>query len=269
MRKTKVILYFLLVLPVLFTNCKQDSRDSGFNLFTIEDDKKLGLQVSQEIASNPGEYPLLNPATYANSYTYLTNMRDAILATGLVAYDTAFTWSMHIIHNDTVLNAFCTPGGYIYFYTGIIKSLDNEAQLAGVMAHEMAHAAQRHSTDQLTKVYGIQLLAGVLLGNNPSALAQIASNLAQGLSSLAFSRKAEYEADEYAVKYLYKTSYDALSLADFFVKIEGLPRPPSFLSTHPSPEDRVAKITEIFNAQGGQPGQKYASRYALLKSSLP
>lgn len=260
----------LLIGTVMFYRCSNDSRSSGgVNIFAIDDDKKLGLQMSQQIEADPVQYPLLNTTTYATAYSYLYKMRDTILATHKVAYDTVFPWSLNIIYNDTVVNAFCTPGGYIYIYTGIIKSLDNEAELAGVMAHEMAHAANRHSTDQLTKVYGVQLLLGLLTGDNPGTVAQIVSGLAQGLASLAFSRQDEYQADEYAVKYLYSTSYDAMSLADFFTKIEGLPRPPTFLSTHPSPTDRKTKISEIFNSLGGVHGQTYESRYLLLKAALP
>jgi len=168
-----------------------------------------------------------------------------------------------------MINAFSLPGGDMYFYTGIIKFLDNEAEFAGVMAHEMAHADRRHSTDQLTKVYGLEILLGVLLGSNPNFAEQIAAELALGLGTLAFSRSQEYEADEYAVKFLYATEYDAASLGDFFEKMEGEPYPPTFLSTHPSPEDRLAKIEEHFQALGGMHGATFAERYKEFKNALP
>ena len=131
---------------IILTSCGEDN--NGINIFTVEDDKQLGLQMEQEIQGNPAEYPLLSESQYAEAYQHIERVRDSILATGLVDYDTEFAWAVYIIRNDTVLNAFCTPGGYIYFYTGIIKFLDNEAEFAGVMAHEMAHAARRHSTQQ-------------------------------------------------------------------------------------------------------------------------
>lgn len=157
----------------------------------------------------------------------------------------------------------------MYYYTGLIKLLDNEAQFAGVMAHEMAHADRRHSTDQLTRVYGFQVLLSLLLGNNPGLAEQIAAELALGLGTLAYSRSNEYEADEYAVKYLYATEYDAASLADFFSMLEGQAQVPVFLSTHPSPEDRLQKINEHFQALGGVHGQTFADRYQQFKTSLP
>jgi Zn-dependent protease with chaperone function len=243
---------------VFLSSCSEDN--SGINIFSVEDDKQLGLQMEQEIQGNPAEYPLLSQSQYTEAYQHIERVRDAVLATGLLKYETDFEWAVHIIKNDTVLNAFCTPGGYVYFYTGLIKFLDNEAQFAGVMGHEMA---------QMTEAYGLQVLLSVVLGENPSLLAQIAADLAAGVASLAFSRDDEYESDEYSVKYLYETSYDARGVAGFFEKIDGSPQPPEFLSTHPNPGNRVEKINEIWLGLGGKEGEEYPERYQQFKSSLP
>ena len=258
-----VTCFFILVL----SSCSKD--DPSINIFAIEDDIALGQQVSDEIVANPQEYPILDPVRYSSAYDHLYRIRNTILASGKVKYATKFQWNCKIIQNDTMINAFSLPGGDMYFYTGIIKFLDNEAQFAGVMAHEMAHADRRHSTDQLTKVYGLEILLGVLLGNNPNVAEQIAAELALGLGTLAFSRSQEYEADEYAVKFLYATEYDAASLGDFFKKLEGETHPPTFLSTHPSPEDRLDKINEHFLSLGGVHGGTFAERYQEFKNALP
>jgi len=138
-----------------------------------------------------------------------------------------------------------------------------------VMGHEMAHADRRHSTDQLTKAYGIQLLLGILLGNNTNQLAEIAANLAAGAASLAFSRDAEYESDEYSVKYLYNTAYESRGVGGFFQKMDGSPQPPEFLSTHPHPDHRYDKIIEHWEDLGGKVGQDFEASYQTLKNSLP
>ena len=83
---------------------------------------------------------------------------------------------IEIINNPDVLNAFAIPGGYIYLYTGLLLYLDSEAALAGVIAHEIAHVEERHSTQRLTKYYGISILLGIALGENPSTIAEIATN---------------------------------------------------------------------------------------------
>jgi predicted Zn-dependent protease len=212
---------------------------------------------------------VLSEASYPLAYQHIRRIRDNILASGELKYGTRFSWEVKIIDAD-VLNAFAAPGGYMYFYSGLIKFLDNEAQFAGVMAHEMAHADRRHSTDNLTKQYGISIMLEILVGDNPNQLAEIAAGWASGLSSLAFSRTNEYEADEYAVKYLKKTDYSPCALGDFFVKMEAqegnTQRPPVFLSTHPSPEDRLEKINEHC---AGSSGELFATRYQEFQNSLP
>ncbi|MBP6870534.1 MAG: M48 family metalloprotease [Bacteroidales bacterium] len=257
----------VMVSPIFLSSCNDDN--DGINIFTVEDDKQLGLQMEQQIQSSPAEFPLLQPGQYPDAYQHIQQVRDRILQTGLVDFDTEFNWDVHIINDDSVLNAFCTPGGYIYFYTGLIKYLDNDAEFAGVMGHEMAHAAKRHSTEQMTKAYGLQVLLSVVLGENPNVLAQMAAELAAGVASLAFSRDDEYESDEYSVKYLYETTYDARGVAGFFEKIGGAGQPPEFLSTHPSPDNRVEKIYEIWQSLGGKEGETYPEEYQAFKNSLP
>ncbi|MBN1338580.1 MAG: M48 family metalloprotease [Bacteroidales bacterium] len=247
----------------------KDDNDNTFNIFSVNDDIALGIQLKQEIEAHPGDYPVLDSTQYKNAYDHIYRMRDAILATNLLTYEDKFDWEVKIIHNDSVLNAFCAPGGFIYFYTGLIRFLDNEAQCAGVLGHEMAHADRRHSTDQLTKAYGLQLLFSIVLGNNPAQITEIVAGLAAGVASLAFSRNAEYEADEYSVKYLYQTEYDARGVGGFFLKLDSSPQPPEFLSTHPHPDNRYDKINEVWQGLGGKEGELFAERYQEFINSLP
>lgn len=237
--RNKFIVALLVCATVMvsFNGCK---KDGGFNFFTIEDDKNFGAQVEAEINSS-GQYNILDRTTYASQYAYLENIKQQILNSGQVTHANDFTWKLYIIKDDATQNAFCTPGGYIYVYTGLIKYLDNASSLAGVIGHEMAHADKRHSTQQLTAQYGFSLLVSVIAGTTgQDQLAQIVG----GLSSLAYSRDHEKEADKYSVIYLCPTQYRADGAADFFQKIidSGTPSPPAFLSTHPSPDNRVANI---------------------------
>ena len=269
MKKYNHFLMIIILSLVFLAACKKDSDESPINIFSVDDDIEFGKSMEDEIASNPVEFPILSQSTYASAYQHINRIRDSILNTGLIYYEDRFEWKVYIIDNDTILNAFATPGGYLYFYTGLIKFLDNEAQFAGVMAHEMAHADLRHSTNQITKVYGVQILLSILVGQSQSQLTEIVASLAYGLGSLAFSRDHEYEADEYSVKYLYETSYDARGIADFFIKMEGSSRPPEFLSTHPSPENRIEKINEVWQSLGGKEGNTYEDSYIAFKASLP
>ncbi len=246
-------------------------KKGGFNVFTVEDDKSFGLQMEAEISSDPAQFPILSQTQYPQSYAYLYRMRDSILASGQLQYANEFPWKLYIIRNDSVQNAFCTPGEYIYVYTGLIKYLDNASSLAGVLGHEMAHADRRHSTQQLTKQYGISLLVSVVAGTtNAGQLAEIAGNL----TSLAFSREHEKDADEHSVIYLCPTQYRASGAADFFQKIEaqGGSNIPAFLSTHPNPDNRITNIQEKDNTLGcnNTPGNQIEiTEYAAFKASLP
>ena len=267
--KTKFLIFCTLISGLFFVSgCKKDD-PNPINIFSVDDDIALGEKIDAEIKANPQEYPILDSVQYANAYAHLYRIRNTILASGKLNYADRFKWKCRIIKNDTVINAFCVSGGNIYVYTGIIKLLSNEAEFAGVMGHEMAHADLRHTTDQLTLNYGVDILLGIVLGDNPTQLEQIAAGLATGLGSLAFSRNDEYQADKYAVKYLYPTEYDAASLGDFFVIMQSQPQPPTFLSTHPSMEARLTKINEEFQALGGIHGQTFPERYQDFKNSLP
>ena len=261
--------FFGIIILFLVSCSKDDNADNTFNIFSVQDDISFGQELQNEINSNPAQYPILDESQYPDAYNHVNRIRDSILMYGDLKYTDDFDWNIDIIENDSVLNAFCAPGGYICVYTGIIKFLDNEAQFAGVMGHEMAHADRRHSTDQLTKAYGIQLLLGIILGNNTNQLAEIAANLAAGAATLAFSRDAEYESDEYSVKYLYNSAYDARGVGGFFLKMDGSPQPPEFLSTHPHPDNRYDRIQEHWEDLGSKFGEEFDESYQGLVNSLP
>jgi predicted Zn-dependent protease len=270
MKKIAFVLY-LLLLP-LTASYAQKKRGGGFNIFSIQQDLDLGKQVSAEIDNNPKQYPQL-PETGRNgkneqAYAYLRGIVDRILNSGKVTYRKEFPWRVKIIQNDTTLNAFCVPGGYIYVYTGLIKYLDTEDQLAGVLGHEIAHADKRHSTRQMTTQYGQQLVLDVVLGRNQGAL----TKMAQSLLGLRYSRSHENEADQYSVEYLCGTPYRSDGAAGFFQKMLDSKQgggTPQFLSTHPNPQNRVQQITNKAKADGCKLDNYAAARYDYFKSLMP
>src|SRR5690606_15964356 len=132
----------ILVTALAGLSCKDGGPD--VNLLSLEDDIELGAQLHDEILSNPDEYPLLDPEAFADAYEHMYRIRDAILASDDIRYAEEFEWQLYILHDDEVLNAFAAPGGYIYVYTGLIRFLEREDDLAGVLGHEIAHADRRH-----------------------------------------------------------------------------------------------------------------------------
>lgn len=234
--------FLILLVSAIATLSTFGCGDKQLNIFSLDQDKQLGAQVNQEILSNPAEYPVLPERGNEEVYRYIRGITAKILSSGTVKHKDDFAWEVRIIKDDKTLNAFCTPGGYIYVYTGLIKYLDTEDQLAGVMGHEIAHADLRHSTAAMTKQYGIQTLIQVAIGNQAG---QQLAGIAAGLAQLKFGRSAESEADTHSVIYLCPTSYEADGAAGFFSKLEASgdgSRPPEFLSTHPNPGNRVANI---------------------------
>lgn len=270
-RRPIQLIFLTIVLAIVGfsqNSCKdEDGNKKSINLFSIEDDKAFGLQVAAEIDGDTANFPVLDSVKYATAYEHLRRITKTILDAGQVKNKDVFTWKTKIIRDDSVLNAFCTPGGYIYVYTGLIKFLDSEDQLAGVMGHEIAHADERHSTEALTKQYGTEVLFAVLFGTDQGTLAQIA----KGMISLKYSRNNESEADRRSVDYLYPSEYDARGAARFFEKIvsSGGSGGPAFLSTHPDPENRVEAITAHWTTLGGQEGGTFVNRYNDFKKSLP
>ena len=252
-----------------FSGCDASkSSGGGINLFPVEKDIELGAQVSQQIESDPAQFPILPEQGNEEVYRYIRGIRDDILNSGEVKHKDDFVWQVKIIHDDATLNAFATPGGYIYVYTGLIKYLDSEDHLAGVMGHEIAHADLRHSTRQMTKMFGVQTLLAVALGNSNTDLLQ---NVAAGLINLKFSRSHETESDAASVRYLCRSKYNAAGAAGFFEKIEneGGSQVPQFISTHPNPGNRVADIKGNKTALGCTGTETYQSRYDRMKALLP
>lgn len=230
-----------------------------------DDDIEMGKTAVAQIEADPTTYPLLDESAYPVPYQHINRIKDNILNSGKVYYKDKFEWKVRIIKDDNTLNAFCTPGGYIYVYTGIIKYLDNETQLAGVMGHEIAHADRRHSANQMLKNYGLQTLIDILTNGSAQQLATLGAQLI----ALKFSRSDETEADDYSVRYLLGTEYDAQGAKFFFQKI-GTSSTPEFLSTHPNPENRVVNIEETWKCLGsGGNNGTFDARYAEFKSSLP
>lgn len=238
---------------------------------SLSTDLALGQRTAAEIEANTAEYPILDPAQHPETYAYIQKIVNNLLASGQVRYARQFPWRVRIINKD-VLNAFCAPGGYIYVYTGLINFLDAEYELAGVMGHEMAHADRRHTSRQIEKTYGLQLITAVALRNNTSGAVNQAAQLAQGLAGLSFSRSHEREADEWSVRYMCNTGYPAFGAARFFEKLQQMQqgqRQPQFLSTHPDPGNRVQSIRNRATQMACRGNNAFDADYAAFKRALP
>ncbi len=266
MKKPAPILAVSFIILLISLQCEKEK--SG--LISRDQEIQFGEQLDSLVSSSPEDYNIIDENFYGDAYSYMYNIMDKILASGHLNRKDYFDWTIRIIDED-VLNAFAAPGGYLYFYTGLMVYLDNEAQLAGVMAHEIAHVDRRHSAQQLERELALSVIISIILGNNPSQLEEYAGALAKGLSNLAFSRNHEYEADEYAVKYTADTDYNPKGISGFFTKMEEAKtvRYPEFLSTHPDPGNRLEAIDEVWKGVGSPGGLDYETEYATFLGYLP
>lgn len=156
------------------------------------------------------------------------------------------------IVDSPVVNAFAVPGGYVYFTRGIMAHFNNEAEFAGVLGHEIGHITARHSAKQYSNAMLAQigLVAGMALSPEFAQFADLAQN-GIGLLFLKFGRDAESQSDKLGVEYSTKINYDAQEMAGFFQTLDRLQSQsggeevPTFLSTHPDPADREAKVAKL------------------------
>lgn len=178
---------------------------------------------------------------------YVNQLGQQIAAQG----NREFGYTFYVVNSD-VINAFALPGGYVYINRGIIEQSDNLAELAGVLAHEIGHVEERHSAEQIERQQTANLglnLAYILLGRQPGQLEQTAIQVGGTAVFAGYSRDAENEADDVAVRLMTETGLDPTGLVTFFKELlNEADRNPSQLeqwfSTHPLTEERIANVRQ-------------------------
>jgi predicted Zn-dependent protease len=228
----------------------------GWNMFSPRQDVEVGQQVARDAER---QLPMLNNAR-VDQYVNALGRRLAAQAPG-----ERYPYRFRVV-NDGAINAFALPGGPIYVNRGLIAAADSEAQLAGVIAHEIAHVALRHGTNQASKAAAAQVplaLLGRLIGNDSTKdmLAQLGAGFAVNSILLKYSRTAESQADILGTQILHDAGYDPRAMAQFFQKMErgGV----EFLSNHPSPDNRIARVNQEIRALGGAPRRAAANSAAF------
>jgi beta-barrel assembly-enhancing protease len=236
------------------------------NWYSIESQVNMGHQYAQQIDSSS---KLIKDPVITE---YVNRLGQNLVRNS----DAKVPFTIKVVDSDEV-NAFALPGGFFYVNTGLIMAADNEAELAGVMSHEIAHVAACHiarenTRSQLASLASIPL---IMVGGGIGIAAQEAAGLAIPMTFLKFSRGFEAEADYLGLQYMYKSGYDPQAFTAFFEKIEALEkRKPGTLSkafeTHPQTPDRIEKSQEeIQQLLPPQPTYKVdTSEFQDVKSRL-
>jgi beta-barrel assembly-enhancing protease len=208
----------------------------GMNFYSIEKEIALGKSLAQDVER---QAKIIDDPVIAE---YVNRVGQNLVRNS----DAKVPFTIKVVDDESV-NAFALPGGFFFVNSGLILKADNEAELAGVMSHEIAHVAARHGTRQATRGQVAQLATIPLIfmggGWGAYGIRQAASVLIP-IGFLQFSRQFEREADMLGLQYMYKTGYDPGSFVDFFEKIQSMEKKkPGFLSkafsTHPLTDDRI------------------------------
>lgn len=236
----------VMVSPVLLLAVEGLNFRPGFNLFSPAQDVEVGQQASQDADK---QLPLIRDSQ-VTGYVSSLGRRLAKIAPNQSA-ETKYAWTFNVV-NSQEINAFALPGGFIYVDRGAIAAAQNEAQIAGVIAHEEGHVVMRHGTHQASEMVLAQaplsVLAG-LLGQSSGLASQLAQlGLTFGVNSILLrnSRSAESQADAVGTYMLYRAGYDPYAMAQFFGIIQQkYPRQTiQFFSDHPNPGNRIQNVEE-------------------------
>ena len=259
LRQAVVLAVALALVPAPLAWADRTQLKPGWNMFSPQQDVEVGQQVSSDAEK---QVPMMKDSRVDN---YLNSLGHRLSAH---APGYKFPYTFKAV-NDRAINAFALPGGHVYINRGVIEAADNEAQLAGVMAHETSHVALRHGTNQASKASAAQVPLGILgglLGSNSTgaALAQLGAGFTVNSILLKYSRTAESQADLMGTQILYDAGYDPRAMAQFFEKIQAEDKggsPPEFFSSHPNPENRTGRVDQEIDKLGGPPrGAKTDSR---------
>ena len=243
-------------------------------VFSVENDVQLGQQSVRSIEEDPDQFPLLSEADFPEAYRYLRRLVGEVVQSDAVQYEDIFPYDqVRIIHDDSVLNAFCTPGGFVYVYTGLIRYLDAADHLAGVLGHEIGHAERRHSSLRMQKEYGTKKLLELAVWSPAVGLGElITAKMLADLTNLGYSRDQEAESDRLSVRYLADSDYACDGAAGFFEKLleeGGQVRIPELLSDHPDPAARVSDIRAEAARVGCSTALGGGTGWEAFKASLP
>ena len=230
---------------------------AGQNYYSVEQEWELGQQIEAQLAQ---ELPLTNDATVAG---YVREMGQRMVRqTGA----SNLPWRFYVVRDDAI-NAFNVPGGLVYVNTGLIENVGSAGELAGAIAHEIAHGIERHGTERLSKANEANAIAGAVLGQSPGTASQIAAQIAAQGAFASFSRADEREADAVGVRVMAEAGYDPEGLAQLLERLAAEERGGgiAFLRSHPLSSERMETVRQLARPYGGRDLRMNDGRFTAVR----
>ncbi|XXF77930.1 M48 family metallopeptidase [Myxococcaceae bacterium GXIMD 01537] len=219
----------------------------GSALLSRDEEQRLGDELAAQVRQ---QEKVLDDAAVQE---YVTRVGERVAST--IRAEPQFRYTFTVLDEPEQVNAFALPGGHIFVYSGLLRAARNEAELASVLGHEIAHVTSGHARDMLAAQVGTQQLQALVLGQNPNMLAQIASQVAATGYLAAHSREAETEADSRGLNYLAAAGYEPGAMVSFFEELARMSGSSpdlvsQFVASHPDPGDRAKAIQQLIRERG-------------------
>lgn len=258
----------LVAATLLLLSCATTGPGGKKSLIFISTNQEIaiGREMDQQVRESEA---VLDDPLWQN---YITNLGQRIVA---VSDRSDLPFSFTVIESDQV-NAFAAPGGYVYFYTGLLREMDTESELAAVMAHEISHVVARHSIVRVQSVLGISVLMELALGEG-SDNAKALAGAALGIVMSGYSRSQETEADNFGVTYMTRAGWHPNGMVNMFEKLKALSghKEMGFFemlaASHPDTDSRIAATQQQIRGMASLSGQLATdnSLFQEMKKRLP
>jgi predicted Zn-dependent protease len=251
MGRARLLIAAVLALFAVFTYFGSSSE----NPLTGEK-QRVAMSPEQEIAlgykSAPQMAAQMGGLSQNEKARALVHQLGQKLVAGSFAAKSPYKFSFHVLADPKTVNAFALPGGPIFITEGLLRQLKTEAELAGVLGHEIGHVIARHSSERLAKQQLTQgLLGALVVGSGDYTTAQI-GQVVGSMINMSYGREDELESDSLGVRIMAEAGYDPramMRVMEVLAKSSGGSRQPEFMSTHPAPENRTARIKEAIAKQ--------------------
>lgn len=257
-----------LLLPVLLAGCAglPLQRQAADALIPPEQEVELGKQVKAEVLKTT---PVVKDQAVQD---YVSKIGERVVALNAGKLPKGIEPHFTVLDDDQV-NAFAIPGGDIFVFTGLLRAVHNEAELASVLAHETGHVVQRHVAQGLVAQLGLAAVTEMVLGKNPSNIEKVAANIASQGYLMRYTQGNEREADKVGMDAMIRSEWDPQQMIAFFDELSKesgqVPGFLAFFSSHPPPADRAKYLGEQLASSGHHGGSKDTAGLAAIQSKLP